>query len=76
LVLGESLRWVPLTTALLQRRKNETKLIKQCSTVTREVLGFKGDVFGALDQGVFLKEVVVAVGEVGAVVAAAGFFAG
>jgi hypothetical protein len=33
-------------------------------------------VFGALDQGVFLEDVVVAVGEVGAVVAAAGFFPG
>jgi hypothetical protein len=57
-------------------RWTKQKLIEQCSTVTRQVLGFKGDVFGALDSGVLLEEVVVAIGEVGAVVAAAGFFAG
>jgi hypothetical protein len=38
--------------------------------------GFEGDVFGALDDGVFLEQVVFAIGEVGAVVAAAAFFAG
>ena len=38
--------------------------------------GFEGDVFGALDDGVFLEQVVFAIREVGSVVAAAAFFAG
>ena len=38
-------------------------------------LRIEGDVFGSLDQGMFLEEVVVAIGEIGAVMAAAAFFA-
>ena len=49
---------------------------KEKRKLRRAALRFEGDVFGALDEGVFLEGVVVAVGEVGAVMAAAAFFAG
>jgi hypothetical protein len=41
----------------------------------RQFSGFEDYILGALDQGMFLKDVVVAIGKVRAVMTAARFFA-
>ena len=57
-------------------RTNFSGRLLSFSKKQRMRLILKGNLFVNLGQRVLLEEVVVAVGEIGAVVAAAGFFAG